>query len=269
MRGSGFCSGLDFVLVKSLRISFVSCLVKFERRVSVHVVRHVWVELVRQVLLVVRVAAEVLDQFGASCLVYLIVLLCKLLPFSLLQHLVFGRGLAVVSPDAICDLLASSSLLGGSSSFWSFRCEVVHWCIVRWVRDRCVVLGLSMAIEFLSVGVIKVECIYEAEFDSFSDVSPSSLGVPVVRAVIHGVFILCNDPVHVQMNLLEELLSACNLFFVRLWSRRLFFILLLLFHALFKLVIKMLVKRSRLDCPSGSIVVSRFPEENLQHSMSW
>jgi hypothetical protein len=59
---------------------------EFEGCVGAHIKRHVWVELVGQMLFVRRIVAEVLDQFGASCLVDLIVLLCKLLPFLLVQQ---------------------------------------------------------------------------------------------------------------------------------------------------------------------------------------
>ena len=119
---SGFGSGLQLLVIVLLDVALVLLLVKFESGIDAPAEGHVWVDLVGKILLVRDVLIDVVNNFGASVHVEVVVFLLNPGLSVVVQQPILCRGCAMITFDAVCNLLAPPCLLLCSSGHVPFTC---------------------------------------------------------------------------------------------------------------------------------------------------
>ena len=119
---SGFGSGLQLLVIVLLDVALVLLLVKFESGVDAPAASQVWVDLVGKVPLVRDVLIDVINKLGASVHVDVVVFLLDAGLGIVVQQPILCRGRAMVTFDAVCNLLTPPCLLLCSSGHAPFTC---------------------------------------------------------------------------------------------------------------------------------------------------
>ena len=113
---------MQLLAIVLFNVALVFLLVEFKRGVDAPAESHVWVDLVGKVPLVRDVLIYVINKLGASVHVDVVVFLLDAGLGIVVQQPILCRGRAMVTFDAVCNLLAPPCLLMCSSGHVPFTC---------------------------------------------------------------------------------------------------------------------------------------------------